>query len=228
MEHKAMSRYLTRSWLLGLLGVLWAVPAAWAQDYPAVGPETGAPRLYARPPSGVEEIAPGVRVVIDPSELPRTGGVVVGGPLDGPQGHHVHGKECVPVPATRTKIRIEYGSVDIDYCLTKCGPHGCKGDCKDGHCGKPRRKHYLMKRVVATECPITQCVPVCKEHPAACAPSCPTAVMPPANGAAPAQAGAPTAMMSAPLPGSVLTLSPTTPITPQPLPSGPPAATAPR
>jgi hypothetical protein len=225
-----MRTYFKRSFLLGLLGLLCAAPTAFGQGYIPVGPQVGAPGLLTGTPSGVTSI-PGVpKVVINPpwtpNPAPHAGGVVVGGPLgDQPTGHHVQDKHCTRVPSTDKKVRIEYGSVAIDYCMPSCNHGGCSGGCCDGEeggCGKPRRKHFLVKREVTCECPAYDCTPACRPdacQPAAWLPPCQDPLPPAAVPAG--RPGVPATMMSAPAPGTPLLT--TAPVTSQGQP-----ATAPR
>jgi hypothetical protein len=199
-----MKTCLNHTFLFGLLGLLWTAPTGRAQ-YPPVSPEPGAPQLYSTQPSGITSL-PGVpKVEINPpytpNPAPHAGGMVVGGPL-GPQprGHHPHDEECVRVPSTDKKLKIEYGSVTVDYCLPSCGHHGCG-------CSHPRRKHFLLKRVVTTESPAYDCTPVCKEHGPGCSgPGCPAGTpMPVYQPAPPAMPGQP---LPPPLPGPGSTMAP--------------------
>jgi hypothetical protein len=216
-----MRTYLKRSYLLGLFCLLCGASAALAQ-YPAVSPEPGSPQLYSTQPSGVTSL-PGVpKVEINPpytpNPAPHSGGVVVAGPLGvQPHEHHPKDMQCVRTPSVDKKVKVYYGSVTIDYCLPKCGLHGCNGDCNDGHggCGHPRQKHFLLKRVVVTECPAYDCTPVCKEHPGSCpAPGIPYGTpMPTYQPAPPAMPGQP---LPPPTPGYGTSAGAMLPSAPQP------------
>jgi hypothetical protein len=70
---------------------------------------------------------------------------------------------CVPVPATKVDVKINYSRICGKVCFPKCTPfsHGCNS-CDHGQCEcHAWQQNYLVKRVTITECPITKCVPVC-------------------------------------------------------------------
>jgi hypothetical protein len=201
--------FWTLAVLVGLRGV--SRLSAQAPLYPPVGPEPGAPQLYVPPPRGVASL-PGVpRVVVlppwTPNPTPHAGGIVISGPF-GPQTQEPPRSEhCVPVPRIEKKIKIEYGVATIDYCLPRCGhAHSAEVSCD---CGRPRRKHFLLKREVVQEKPTTDCYPV---------PACP-------GGACPDQvSGKGPDCVQAPAPGGISPAVPPGAMQAAQTPAYPPAA----
>jgi hypothetical protein len=79
---------------------------------------------------------------------------------------------CVPEPATKVTVKINYSSVCEKVCFPKCTlwGSGCDSGCEQGKCEHHAyQKKYLVKRICTTECPTTKCVPV--EVPV-CQPGC--------------------------------------------------------
>ena len=72
---------------------------------------------------------------------------------------------CVPEPAVKVVIKVNYSSVCEKVCFPKCASFFSAKSCDSG-CAQPNcdsniyQKKYLIKKVCVTECPTTKCVPV--------------------------------------------------------------------
>src|SRR6516164_4216517 len=130
--------------------------AAWAQT-----PNSTVPTQLGTPvPSAQKAPAP----VYDMRVIPPVSGSRFGGHDCAPDCCVTPTKTiCVPEPATKKVMKINYSKLCDKVCFPRCSllGHGCDG-CDHGQCeGHAWHQNYLVKRVCITECPITKCVPVC-------------------------------------------------------------------
>jgi hypothetical protein len=95
---------------------------------------------------------------------------------------------CVPEPATKIKVSVQYCSICEKICYPKCSLFGAKCGCDSGcgqpghDCGHPYTKRVLVKKFVEEELPRNKCVavtvPACEANH--CAQPCMQAVVAPA------------------------------------------------
>jgi hypothetical protein len=150
--------------LLGLLCVV-STGTAWAQT-PTSTPPAVQPRVTVLSVKKAASPAPEMQ----PTQ-PVSGGRLFAGPACGtpkcaaPACCATPTKTiCVPETVTKVVVKINYSSICDKICYPKCSPfsHGCNSGCDQRRCeGHAYQKNYLVKRISTTECPTTNCVPVC-------------------------------------------------------------------